>query len=99
MELASVTAWLLAAATAANILTTLYTIIKSRSDKRKVDAETTVSIPVDAANETTAASLALCKDLREEINRIKEDHARQIKLLQEEITRLNGRIKELEDAK
>lgn len=80
----------------AQILVALFTVGKIRSDRKKVDAERETSIPVDAANETTTASLDLVRELRAEVKRAKEDCAAQIQLLQEEIVRLNGRIKELE---
>jgi hypothetical protein len=80
----------------AQIAVALYTVGKLRVDSRKTAAETDVSIPTDAANETTVASLGLVRELREEVKRSKEDCQCRIKLLEEEIGRLKGRIKELE---
>lgn len=80
----------------AQILVALFTVGKIRSDKKKTDAETDTSIPVDAANETTMTSMELVRTIRAEMKASKEECAGRIKLLEEEIVRLNGRIKELE---
>jgi hypothetical protein len=96
MDPNNISVWLLVIASAANIIVTAVTIFNKRAEAKKLGAETDTSIPVDAANETTTVSLGLVRELREEIKRSKEDCQCRIKLLEDEIGRLNGRIKELE---
>ena len=80
----------------AQIIVALFTVGKIRSESKKTNAEVDTSIPVDAANETTTASLDLVRELREEVKRCKTEYQARIKLLEEEIVGLKGRIKELE---